>query len=61
MNKSSIYYTEKDGAVKIPDEYKTMTYDEISAECTRLQKAVKSKTTNSVKKVKKKCKTKFVI
>nr|WP_308657857.1 hypothetical protein [uncultured Agathobacter sp.] len=61
MNKSNICYMEKDGAVKIPDKYKKMSHDEISAECVRLTKTVKNRAKQTVKKVKIKPKTKFVI
>ena len=61
MNKSGIYYMEKDGAVKIPDKYKNMTYEEITAECARLANSVKSKRKATIKKPKMGCKTKFAI
>ena len=44
-----MYYMEKDGAVNIPDEYKKMSYDEISAECVRLAKSVKDNVKIAVK------------
>lgn len=59
MNDSNVYCMEKDGAVNIPDEYKKMSYEEISAECARLEKKVKEKT--STKKHKIVTKTKFAI
>lgn len=61
MNESNVYYMEKDGAVKIPDKYKKMSHDEITAECARLTKAVKEKAKSTVKKTKVEKKTRFVI
>lgn len=52
---------EKDGAVKIPDKYKNMSYEEITAECARLANSVKSKRKATIKKPKMGCKTKFDI
>lgn len=61
MNNTGIYYMEKDGAVEIPDKYKKMSHNEISAECARLAKEMKEKAKISVKKTKAVSKTKFVL
>jgi len=61
MDKLSIYYMEKDGAVKIPEKYKKMSYDEITDECSRLTKDMKNKAKTAIKKTKMVTKTKFVI
>ena len=59
MSNADFYYMEKDGAVKIPDKYKKMSYEEISAECARLLKTKKTK--SAVKKPKVKGETTFII
>lgn len=60
MNKSNVYYMEKDGAVKIPDKYKTMSHEEISDECARLVKTIKDKAKITDRKTKSSTKTKFI-
>lgn len=56
----TVYYMERDGAVKIPEKFDKMTYSEISAECARLAQAKGNK--KPVQKKKKvPCKTKFAI
>ena len=61
MSESNVYYMEKDGVVKIPDKYKKMSHEELSAECARLAKTVKNKTKDKAKKTKVATKTRFVI
>ena len=61
MSESNVYYMEKDGAVKIPDKYKKMSHEELSAECARLAKTVKNKAKDKAKKTKVATKTRFVI
>ena len=61
MNNSDMYYMEKDGAVHIPDKYRKMSHDEISAECVRLAKTVKDNAKPTAKKKKVITKTNFLI
>ncbi len=60
MSNVNIFYMEKDGAVEFPKKYEQMTYDEISAECSRLAGEANNRK-RIAKNNKVSTKTKFVI